>query len=30
MRPEQADKVDNISTLPINDAAARWRMPYAA
>jgi len=30
MRPEQADEVKNISNLPGHEAAAKWRMPYAA
>jgi len=30
MRPEQADQVLTKGMLPINDAAARWRMPFAA
>jgi len=30
MRPEQADGIPTKNTLPINDKAARWRMPFAA
>jgi MoaA/NifB/PqqE/SkfB family radical SAM enzyme len=30
MRPEQADQVLTKGMLPLNDAAARWRMPFAA
>ena len=30
MRPEQADEVIARNPLPINDAGARWRMPYTA
>ncbi len=30
MRPEQADQILTSGKLPLKDAEARWRMPYAA